>query len=230
MNQEKIGSFIKKIRKDNHLSQQAFAEKLGVSFQAVSKWENGKNLPDLSTMQEIKKQFNVDIDEIIEGKEKQKNKSKTITIDILIGILIISIMIIFFHFMNKSNIFEFQEVNSTNENFKVSGSVVRTSDRTSLIINDVTYQGTEDDIEYESLECNLMEEKESSVNEITSCEVGKNMTLTEYLENLKIKMDHHAPNCTMFTESKMYIELKAIKEDKTITYKIPIEVENASCD
>ena len=218
MNQEKIGSFIKKIRKDNHLSQQAFAEKLGVSFQAVSKWENGKNLPDLSTMKEIKKQFNVDIDEIIEGKEKQKNKSKTITIDILIGILIICIMIIFFHFMNKSNMFEFQEVNSTNENFKVSGSVV------------VTYQGTEDDIEYESLECNLMEEKESSVNEITSCEVGKNMTLTEYLENLKIKMDHHAPNCTMFTESKMYIELKAIKEDKTITYKIPIEVENASCD
>ena len=38
MNQEKIGKYIRKIRKDNNLSQEKFAEKLGVTFQAVSKW------------------------------------------------------------------------------------------------------------------------------------------------------------------------------------------------
>lgn len=39
MNQEKIGKFILKIRKENHLSQSQFANILGVTPQAVSKWE-----------------------------------------------------------------------------------------------------------------------------------------------------------------------------------------------
>ena len=39
MDQEKIGKFIKKIRQENHLTQKEMADKLGVTFQAVSKWE-----------------------------------------------------------------------------------------------------------------------------------------------------------------------------------------------
>ena len=41
MNQERIGSFIKTIRQDNKLTQKELADKLGVTYQAVSKWENG---------------------------------------------------------------------------------------------------------------------------------------------------------------------------------------------
>lgn len=41
MNQELIGKTIKEIRKKENLSQQKFAEKYGVTYQAVSKWENG---------------------------------------------------------------------------------------------------------------------------------------------------------------------------------------------
>ena len=72
MNQEKIGEFIKKIRKDNYLTQKEFAELFGVTYQAVSKWENGLNIPDIATLKEISKKFNVDINDLLEGENKKK--------------------------------------------------------------------------------------------------------------------------------------------------------------
>ena len=57
MNQEKIGQFIKKIREENKLTQKELADKLGVTYQAVSKWENGKNVPDISIIKEMSKMF-----------------------------------------------------------------------------------------------------------------------------------------------------------------------------
>ena len=50
MDQEKIGNLIKKIRKENNLTQAELADKLGVTYQAVSKWECGKVLPDTIIM------------------------------------------------------------------------------------------------------------------------------------------------------------------------------------
>ena len=46
MNQEKIGKFISKCRKQKNLTQVEIAEKLGVSDKSVSKWETGKCMPD----------------------------------------------------------------------------------------------------------------------------------------------------------------------------------------
>lgn len=45
MDQEKIGKLIKEIRQKNNLTQKQFADKYGITYQAVSKWENGKNMP-----------------------------------------------------------------------------------------------------------------------------------------------------------------------------------------
>ena len=53
MNQEKFGNFIKEIRKKNNLTQKQLAEKYNVTYQAVSKWENGKNMPDTSLIKQI---------------------------------------------------------------------------------------------------------------------------------------------------------------------------------
>lgn len=53
MNQEKIGKFISQNRKEKNLTQAQLAEKLGVSVNAVSKWERGLNLPDASIMLEL---------------------------------------------------------------------------------------------------------------------------------------------------------------------------------
>ena len=61
MNQEKISAFIKKVRAKDKLSQEKFGEKYGVTYQAVSKWENGKNIPDIAILKEICNDYNVDI-------------------------------------------------------------------------------------------------------------------------------------------------------------------------
>lgn len=53
MNQEKIGKFIAEKRKENKLTQEQLAEQLNISKNAVSKWERGINLPDVSIMQEL---------------------------------------------------------------------------------------------------------------------------------------------------------------------------------
>ena len=84
MNQEKIGKFIKKLREENNLTQKEFADKLGVTFQAVSKWENGKNVPDIGILKEMSEEFHIDIDEILQGERKNIKKVQRIIIGILL--------------------------------------------------------------------------------------------------------------------------------------------------
>lgn len=69
MNQEKIGKFISLSRKNKCLTQEQLAEKLGVSINAVSKWERGLNLPDVSLMKELCDILNITLNELFEGKK-----------------------------------------------------------------------------------------------------------------------------------------------------------------
>ena len=55
MDQEKVGNLIKKLRLDNNLTQKELADKLNVTFQAVSKWENGKSVPTMKVKRSIYK-------------------------------------------------------------------------------------------------------------------------------------------------------------------------------
>ena len=66
MNQDNIAKFIKEIRKKNNLTQKDLADKYGVTYQAVSKWENGKNIPDITLLKEMSKDFNINIEDILE--------------------------------------------------------------------------------------------------------------------------------------------------------------------
>ena len=58
---------IKQLRTDNHLSQAQFAEKLHITRQAVSNWENNRNLPDLEMLIEISQVFHISLDQLILG-------------------------------------------------------------------------------------------------------------------------------------------------------------------
>lgn len=60
-----IGSFLQTARKNKHLTQGAVAEQLGISAQAVSKWERGENLPDVAFFPDIAKIYGVDVNEIL---------------------------------------------------------------------------------------------------------------------------------------------------------------------
>ena len=57
-----IGNNIKQLRQKKNLTQDQVAEKLGISYQAVSKWENNANTPDISLLPQIANLFDVSID------------------------------------------------------------------------------------------------------------------------------------------------------------------------
>ena len=83
MNQEKIGKFIAKCRKDNKMTQQELAEKLNVSDRAVSNWENGKNMPDLSLFKPLCEIFDISVNELLNGgKDYDVNKNTLDIIDV----------------------------------------------------------------------------------------------------------------------------------------------------
>ena len=72
MTQEKIGKFIAKMRKEKDLTQEQFAEKLGVSNRSISRWENGKTLPDISLFPSICEELGINITELLNGKRTDK--------------------------------------------------------------------------------------------------------------------------------------------------------------
>ena len=67
---------LKKIRKDNNLSQEQLAEKLGVSRQAVSKWESGISYPEMDKVIQICNLFNLNINELINEDIKEVKENK----------------------------------------------------------------------------------------------------------------------------------------------------------
>ena len=86
MDQERIGRFIAELRKENNMTQQELADKLSVTDRAVSHWENGRRLPDISLLKELGKVFNVTIDEIISGKRMTEDEQKKLLNDSMIEI------------------------------------------------------------------------------------------------------------------------------------------------
>ena len=76
MDQQKMGGFLKHLRKDKGLTQEQLAEEFGVSSRSVSRWENGNTMPDISIIIELADFYDVDIREIICGERKSENMDK----------------------------------------------------------------------------------------------------------------------------------------------------------
>ena len=70
VDQQKIGAFLKDLRKEKGLTQEQLAERFHVSDRTVSRWENGNNMPDLSVLVELAEFYEVEIREIIDGERK----------------------------------------------------------------------------------------------------------------------------------------------------------------
>lgn len=72
MDQVKIGSFLKQLRKEKELTQEALAEQLRVSSRTVSRWETGSNMPDIGMLVDIAEFYQISIPEIINGERKSE--------------------------------------------------------------------------------------------------------------------------------------------------------------
>ena len=79
----KLGEKIKFLRKQKDISQEVFANYLGVSFQAVSKWENGNTLPDVTMIPAIASFFGVTTDELFNFNLYEMEKAKICDVKVL---------------------------------------------------------------------------------------------------------------------------------------------------
>ena len=73
MNQEKIGKFIAICRKNKNLTQEELAAKLNVTGKSVSRWENGKTMPDYSLLYPLCQELNITINELLSGEKIKPN-------------------------------------------------------------------------------------------------------------------------------------------------------------
>ena len=107
MDQIKIGKFIAECRKKNNLTQMQLAEKLNITDRAISKWENGKAMPDSSIMLDLCNELKISVNELLSGeviemntynerleknllemiKEKENSDKRLLNIEIVTGII-----------------------------------------------------------------------------------------------------------------------------------------------
>ena len=228
MNTEKIASLIKTLRQKDNLTQNEFAKKYGVTYQAVSKWENGKNLPDVALLKEICSEHNISLDEVLDTQvSKKKNKNLIILISTLVVLTLVIVLTILFH-SNNSEI-NFKTVTSNCEDFNIFGSLAYNKNNSHLHLSNVTYCGGDDTSEYTKIECNLYEQKDNVLKVLDTCKYKYDgvMSLDSYLKKIDFDLEDFSKNCNDYDNSSLYIEINATDEkNKTITYKIPLNLSN----
>ena len=69
MDYKKIGQFIESERKNLNITQAKLAEKLFVSNKTISKWENGKGIPDTESLKKLSEVFGVSINDLLNGEK-----------------------------------------------------------------------------------------------------------------------------------------------------------------
>lgn len=72
MDLQKIGTFLKELRKEKELTQEQLAETLNVSRRTISRWETGSNMPDLDLLMEMADLYRVDLRELLNGERKNE--------------------------------------------------------------------------------------------------------------------------------------------------------------
>ena len=220
MEQEKISKFIKKIRKDNNLTQKELADKYGVTYQAVSKWENGINLPDTLLIKQISKDFKVSLDDIFEG-EYSKQKRKKWPFLILILLLIIIIISIFL-IKDNSN-FKFKTINSNCSEFTISGSISYNKTKSAIFINEIEYCGKNANEEYKKIECTLYEKNNNVEQQVNNYNKEGPIKLEEFLKEVTFAIDNYVGLSREYQENSFYLIINATnKENKTIVYNVPL--------
>lgn len=113
MDQVKIGRFIAECRKKNNLTQMQLAEKLNITDRAISKWENGKAMPDSSIMLDLCNELKISVNELLSGeriemknynenveknllemvKQKEEADKRLLSMEVIIGALSIMILL-----------------------------------------------------------------------------------------------------------------------------------------
>lgn len=231
MDSEKIGKIIKRIRMENNFSQQQFASRYGVTYQAVSKWENGKNIPDILLLKKICNDFDIKIDELLEGNFESNDKSilRNFNIKYFFVICLFACLTIIFsiYLFFGNHDFKLKRISSSCENFTIYGNIAYNDKKSSISISEIDYCDKEDKTVYKRIECSLYEEIENTKILITSCETKENLMLVDFLEDIRFGVDNYKQNCKNYINNSLYLEIRAIDEnDKQIVFEVPLELKD----
>ena len=227
----KVGNFIKELRKKNNLTQSEFGKKYNVTYQAVSKWERGINIPDISLLREISKDFKVNIEDILDG-EINPNKEKPVKLIYpyifgFIVFILIALLVALLVIKNNKSDFVFKTLSSTCSEFKVNGTMAYDKNKSSINISSINYCGGDDTVLYDTISCELFEEEGKEKTLVSKCnKEGQKIKLEDYLKDVEVKVDNYEQKCKSYTHNKLYLEIKAIKDNKTVTYKVNLNLNN----
>ncbi len=232
MDQEKFGAFIKNIRKEHNLTQKQLADKYNVTYQAVSKWENGKNMPDMALIKKISSDFNVSIEELLEGEYKENKNKRNYVLIVVLVLLVVALIIFLIYFLaSKDEDFQFKTLSSSCDNFTLSGNVSYNKNKSAIYITNIKYCGGDDNNKYKSLECVLYESSDNIEKKISSYYYDDKdaITLEDFLQKVTLSIDDYEKTCREYTSNSLYLIINAKEQnDKTITYKIPLTLEACS--
>ncbi len=229
MNQEEFGKFIKELRKRNNLTQKDLALKYNVTYQAVSKWENGINMPDTILLKQIAKDFNISLDEILNGNNIDTKKNNTKKIIIIISSIVVILLIILSLILfprDKKNDFSFKVLSTECNNFSVAGSVSYNDNKSAICISNIEYSGTDKE-NYKEIECTLYEKNGDTSKKISTCNYNGESNLESFLKDVTFTIDNYSKVCREYDENSLYLEINAIdSNNKTTSYKVPLQLNN----
>lgn len=237
MNQEKIGKFIYDLRKKYNLTQAELASRLHVTAQAVSKWENGRGVPDIELLKRLSEEFDVSITELIEGEKENKKKNKLgLIVSIFLIILVIVILIIVFVIRNNDGTFNFSSLVCNNDSFSINGVIAYDDAKKSVYISNIHYcDETIEEPKATAVECILYEVVDGEEKVIASYgtleDIKDNAPISAYLRNVEFNIDDYECGCNSTTCNNLHIRINALdSDDGIVTYEIPLSVNNICGD
>ena len=199
MEQDKIGKFIAECRKKQNLTQAQLGEKLGVTDKAVSKWENGLRLPDVTILNDLSNILNVTTTELLNGKSFMQDIQSITASETQYYQIINKELLLFLndHYNNCS----IYLVQSENSDYFIEGLIIDSKENDFINISFIKNKNREIDLVY-SYEYSF-----SIENEIIY-KIG-NILLYEYK-----KEDFAIPFNKVLQEIKLYI-IKKNSQDST---------------
>lgn len=158
MDSKKIGKYISNLRKSAGLTQEELAERIYVNSKTISKWETGVNVPDTIFLDKLSKEFNVSIQDILNGDiiKIQSNdntfycrRHKNKIIKILILLLTLLSIIISLFAIDNHNKYQLYDIVAEDKNYDIRGFLIRNNNEFVFILYNLAYYLDNSSVELE---------------------------------------------------------------------------------
>ena len=250
MDQEKIGKFIAKLRKEKEMTQEELGNIVGVTGKAVSRWERGNGVPDISIVNDVSEALGVTTTELLNGERVTSLKNKNLdeitenSIDFyktklmhkFKKVLIILLAIIFFLFsllllifyLNNYNKCQLYRIDSDSSEISLSGILSITNKRNTLVISNFKYKGIyEKMITSTSYEILLNGESIYKVGEVYKSDSTLiNSTLNDYIKTVNFYLsDLSSDILNKFVNNFVSINICVLNSDGSVnSINIPLKI------